>query len=653
MKKLTLLFIILLATQFNNAQNLFDRIPHNAEFAIQFNLDKMDKIYSHKKVLKNDMWKKLAEDMDMKSLTGMGIDLAKPFMFSVDLTDSCSYFSVHAHVANEKMFYEFLARQSKNMDMIKDYKGSGYTLIKSGRSDQAILGKGTVSFIFADLNRQYRRENLEYLMEVYYEEIRDYEYEYQQRDAIEGLMAIERTLGLLKNNPKPFSKTDCFKLFDKTNEVTFWMNKLYSQLAKTIDDREFRQFSNVFSTFEGYQAADFSMDKGALNMEMKMNFEKDIQDDILEITQGRTLKKDFLKYIPKDRMAIYFMSINPKAYYNWIKKSMVHSFGGNMISDASLNDMVEIIETLIDEDAISKLVSGDVLMSFNGIESRITEYKSSRYNEDFEMEDVIRKEETEYAEFTIVIGLNNYKFFEKIQNIMKRENLLSEKDGYLMIPPNRDLKSGMGIHMNEERMILSTDFDMLANLKEGKFYEGHNLDVNSNFYVDARIQTFFNQLAEESNRYSEYTFYDFMRSTFDRLVIMSNPNDKQLSASGKLEMIDKKQNVYITFMNAINNLYVKNELKRNENRYQFYSDRINKLIKKYEALSADKKSMKGDEVVKAAKEALKSKEAKGEPYMLKEIIWGLEEIIDGKDYEPEYYHHDGDHNGHREEIKEE
>lgn len=636
MKIVLLLLTISLSVPFINAQDLMDRVPSSAEFVMQMNLDKLDKIYPYKKIFKLDIWKDGAEEMDMKSLAVTGINFAEPAIFEVDLSDSCTYFSIHIHIANQKQFYEFLAKQSRNMNLVKDYKGSGLTLMTSRISDQILIGKNTATIMFAEMNRSYRRNNLDYLMEKYDDDVRGYEYEYEHRKAIEAIIARDRSMSLISNNSNPFNTSECYKLFDKTNEVTFWMNDLYKELARTIDDREFRRFSNVFSTFDGHMVGDFAMEKGSIDMEVRLSFDQDIQEDIKSITAGRKLNKEYLKYVPADRTALYFMSINPRAYYDWLKRSLAKTLGRQVISDQTVQDVVDLIETLIDEDAISKLISGDVLMSFNGLETIISEYKTSRYNENYEMVDEVRKQELNYPEFTIIIGVNNRKFFEKIQNILKRENILTERNGYLFVPPYDIFRAGLGVYLGEDKMILSTDFGMLDNIESGKLYEDHALDAKTNFYAELRIKDFFQKLADESNNYTEFNFFNFMSSTFDRIEIMADPNEKKLSAKGNLYMVDQKKNAYFSLMNGFNALFLKMEKNRTEGKYEFYSDRIEKLIKKYENLPADRKSEKGDSMIKVANEILKNKKGKEEPFILREIIWSLEELIEGNEEMIEY-----------------
>lgn len=634
-------FIIFLAIFSNTilSQDLMKRISSETELVIEFGMDKLDQIYSHKKLFKNEMWQDLAKEGKMKSMLETGIDYAKPGYFTVDITDTCTYFSFHFNLANKKQFLSLITPENSDFEIKQDYKGSGYTCVSTNKESYAFFNEKSATISFAVFNDKYEDDQIDYLMEIYHEEVKRYEYEHQQKEVIENIFGRNYAYGLLTNKYTSFDKSECYKMLNEKEEINVYVNKLYSQLGKAIKDRDVKQFSNLFSMFDSYQTYSFAMDNGQLNVNISMDFPVDTKESIQAIVAGRSLNEDFLKFIPKDRMGVYMMSMNPRAYYDWMKKSIANALGGSYIQSESVADIIDLIETIIDEESISNIVSGDVLFSFNGIEKSISEYTYSDFDENFEQIEKTRNQEVEFPELTLIIGVKNERFFQKILDILKRENLVKQEEGYLFVPSNREFPTGFGIRLENDKLIISNDMELFERIYKKNWYATNPIEKNLSFYGELKLDEVFKKALEEVESYTDYTFLSTMSKTFSGIQIKSVQHEKGIGASGSLNFVDTKKNAYISIVEMLNELYMLNETDRKEGKFNFYATRLNKLILEYEALPSDKKSTEGDEVLKNCKELLKSKEAKEEPGSLREAYWLLEEIINWKSF-LDYEHYD-------------
>ncbi|MCB0478707.1 MAG: hypothetical protein KDC84_11110, partial [Crocinitomicaceae bacterium] len=583
MKK-TILFLSSIALGINMfAQELMDQIPANSNFVIQLGFDQMEKIYPTSKLFKQEIWMDAAKELDVKTLSETGINYKKPALFSAEFTDTCNYFSLHYEIANSKQYYEFLAKNMRNMELTKNYKGSGITLVKNNQNGYMFVTETYAVIVFAEINRNYRRNNIDYLLEVYYEELRQYEYEYEQKDAIQGILARERMLELLMNKGNSFKTSKSYQLKDETHEITVWMNLLFSKL-QTINELGFRGLGGVMSILDSYSVYDVSMEKGAINMDMQMDFSPEIKSEMMALVKNRKLNPELFKYLPKERLMTYALSNDPGAYYQWMKKYIAEAIGRRYFSNGTMNDIVDLIGTILDEKAISTLMTGDVVASWNKMEVIEYEYKSNRYNDNFEMEEYVKKRKVEFPQFTVVTGIQNMDFFQKILNILKRENLVKEENDYLLIPAGREIPSGLGIYLKNNVLIISNDFQMLNGLKENKDYGKEEMDTETSFYAHLNIRKLFDFLAEETTNFYEYNGFDFVRKTFDELEIRSITSQKDhFQVSTSLKMVDSKSNAYVSAMNGLNDMYVKSEVNKDKGKYEFYSAKLNAMIKKYEA----------------------------------------------------------------------
>lgn len=616
------------------SQNIMNRIPANSELVIEVGMDKLNKIYASKKVFKLPVWLELAQEMNLKSMTEAGIDFTKPAYFSMDISDSVTYFSFHFHLLNESKFVDLLKR-SERLEIQENYQNSGFTLYQNGVKDNLFIKNKIASFSFADLNRDYRNKKKFYLMEKYFDQIKEHmEQEYKQFNIIEGILGRERMFDILNSRTKSFSKSDCYEILDEKGEINIWMNHFYAELGNVISDRDFKQFSKVFSAFDSYQGFGIAMEKSVMEFQVRSSAHTNGTSSLSDLTKGRSLNQDLLKYIPEDRVGLYMFSLNPKAYYDWLKSSLISSMDiQKYVQEESVQNLIDLIEILIDEEAISNLISGDVLCAFNGIESKEISYKTYDYDADFNRIEKLEKTVKDYPEFTIILGVQNHDFFQKIMSILKRENLLVEENDYLLIPANSELPIGMALKLEQDKLILTNDFEMLNKSANGEFYKPVKLKEDLTFYGDFKIQELVKGMASETNDYTDHVLYSLIGSTFKEIRMESVKLDHGIGMKGELHFENKKQNAYISLMKLFNEVYLKMERDRKQEKYQFYSMRIKQMIQIYEDLPADKKTNSGDELVKNAKLALKDPAYKEKSYELRSIIWDLEDAIQGREKE--------------------
>ncbi|MEZ4936063.1 MAG: hypothetical protein R2799_00555 [Crocinitomicaceae bacterium] len=630
MKKLTLALVSLIAGLTLNAQNLMHQIPANSELVIQLGLDNLNQLYPTSKLFKLDMWKDAAKEMQTSSMETTGINFKKPAFLSVDFADTCSYFSFHFEIANSKQFYELIAKNRRDLESFRNYKNTNFTLVNLGRNQFLFIGNDYAVLTWAEMQKEFSDEKMDYFMEIYYEELRKYEYEYQQEDAIQGFLARERMVELLTNKGRSFDSTNCFQIFDETHEINVWFNQFFSQMSNFIYDREVLQLSRLFSILDAQAGFDFSMLKGKAEMEMRIEFSDEMGNEIQKMFQDRKLNQDFFKYIPEDRLFVQAMSINSGVYYHWVKRVFTESLGGTYLSKETMQDIMDLVSILLDEEAITNLVSGDFLFALNKIEKVEFEYKSNRYNDNFEMEEYTRTRTVEFPEFTMVLGIDNMRFFEKILSILIRENLVKEENGYFILPAGREFPSGVGIWIKEDRMIISNDFKMLNNLKLNTYYNSKETMAIKSVYSELHIHHLFDYLAQETTNYYDFVGFSFLKNTFKDLNFeLSTDVNNKVRGHAQLEMMDTKTNAYVSLMNGLNEMFVKMELEKDKGKYEFYSSRLEALIKVYESIPEEKKSEEGDKLVQIVKEAIHSKESKDDPYILKSLIWKMEDAIRG------------------------
>ena len=642
MKKLILINLMLCFAVFGNTQDLLNRIPSEADLVMEIRMDKLEKIYSHKKVFKSRMWLDLISKMKIRSMSETGIDFTEPGYFSFDLTDSTKYSSFHFQIVNEAKFLSFLEKESEYVKVFKNYKDSKWTLVQIKKDASFFIHKNTATLVFADLNRPYRRENQEYLLEKYYEEVREYESDYSQLRKIASIFARDRMFNLLNSNSTPFSSSICYKMITEGEEVNVWLNKLYSKLGHVFSRREFGPLVNLFDLFDANQVYTIATDPGKVELQSKIQFDQGENNELIQLRKGRKLRADFIQMVPEDYIGMYTLSYNTKPLYSWLKKIVFNTannaIGGKFVKSETIQDVIDLLETLIDEDEIANLFSGDALFSLNSIEKHTKEFKAFHYTDDFERVDVLKKRTIDFPEVTLVIGVKNIRFFEKIISILDRENIVQKEGDFYTIPPSREFPTGIGIQLSNEKLILSNDFKLFELLAENKGYKTKIQNLNLSIYGHLNMDLLFGQIAQSTNNYYDYVIANTTKKYLKDIKLTSVEVENGLGIQGILSFNDQKQNAYISIIEMMDDLYQHNTGSRNEGRYKFYSEKLNKLLDKYEKLPAEERSETGDRFFVESKKLLGSKEAKESPYELKRMIRKMEDVLNGEDFYPEEHY---------------
>ena len=226
-------------------------------------------------------------------------------------------------------------------------------------------------------------------------------------------------------------------------EASFWLNdfgNLYMEAMPAL-------FGGTSSN-NPYKIFNFSRLYGGMSLTAKLNFEADkasvitlykMNDEMAsfnrEMYNGK-MNSNFYKYFNEDQMQGYF-SINAstegilKAY----PKMIDAMFTG--VEKDHLEDLVPIatrlVSLLLDEEAIAKMVRGDMLFVMNGIEQKEVTYTTYEYDENYESTEVTKTKMETIPNFLFMVTSEEKEIFDRLMRIGTNEGVVTFENGFYQV----------------------------------------------------------------------------------------------------------------------------------------------------------------------------------------------------------------------------
>lgn len=261
------------------------------------------------------------------------------------------------------------------------------------------------------------------------------------------LLAIERAKATLQGNYAQgniLSNKDYVTSIGKDkDEASFWIHDFGSLYSEII--------SNYFlgsGITNPYQMLNINRLYNGMSLTSKLNFEETkaslktaytMNDEMAvyhrEMYSGK-MNSSFFNYFNENEMQGYF-SINSstegilKAY----PKMIDAMFDG--VEKESLQDIVPITTRLVsiflDEEAIAKIVRGDMLFVMNGIEQKEVTYTTYEYDENYESTEVTKTKMETIPNFIFMVTSEEKEIFNRLMRIGIKEGVITADNGFYQV----------------------------------------------------------------------------------------------------------------------------------------------------------------------------------------------------------------------------
>ncbi|SHE71583.1 hypothetical protein [Pedobacter caeni] len=236
------------------------------------------------------------------------------------------------------------------------------------------------------------------------------------------------------NQGSILKNADFVKNTDPKAEATIWLAGV-EKLANAYMPAT--PYFKGFNFLSGYGSANAKLylEEKSIRISSAMTFGNEM-GSVLRKIQQRKLNKTFLKYVNEDKLIGYMAyAIDTKAYLQEYPK-LVSQIYGSMYAD-EIGMATDLFSLVIDEEAISKVVKGDVMFVFNGLSQKEVSYKSYDYNEEnFETTEVMKTKKETLPDFLAMISTEDTRLLNKLITYGVKKEVVKSKNSYyeLSIP---------------------------------------------------------------------------------------------------------------------------------------------------------------------------------------------------------------------------
>jgi len=314
-------------------------------------------------------------------------------------------------------------------------------------------------------------------------------------------------------------------------------------------------YGTMYNGMEAY--LDVQFNDGEMVMESNYSYPKSLTRG-LDLTDAKVNSK-FRKYIKGDNLlGVYSMALNPEAYGNIIKETMLNAMDAMPQTMGLGRDLAPLLGVIIDEEAIYNFFKGDMVIALTGlntVEKTVTTYE---YDEDFNPIEKESTVESKIPEFTAMMTLGDKANMLRLLNVGKKMGVMESYGKYFQV--KAPLGFDLFIAMENDIMIISNDAQLIThNLSSGYSnkvgkQEWKNIKKNA-------MHLFWN-LPQTLNMASEFGLplgEDAVNMSRESIkeIVWNTPRKQgsKMSSSIKMSFINEKENSLKLMLNFFNDMF--------------------------------------------------------------------------------------------------
>jgi|GEM_PF-7127061 len=364
----------------------------------------------------------------------------------------------------------------------------------------------------------YQEEMIEVVEEMDYDSNQNYESEYakkqrQKKEAFEKIEALKRL------NKKAFidsaltARTTLFftdylttsftpTRFDENAVASIWYNgmslsnlpnpftrMLYGYGRGSKNTRDFLGLQHLYNA-EYY--TNLYLEEDRISLKSTAEFSDNLKESANKIYNSK-LDKKFCNYLPENPLAYSSFSISTADLLTesaTISKDYFEKSSDFKYSE-EVSVYIDLLQIMLDEEAIAELVTGDVVMLLNDLSSKQVEYKTWEYDENFNESQVTKTKNELLPEFTFMMGSQNEEMLTKLFKLSMKHKFLSEKESYFVASEKykNELPFDMFICFKDGILFMTNSKAQLKDILNGKVE--HKINRTQRKHIMKNIGTFY------------------------------------------------------------------------------------------------------------------------------------------------------------------
>lgn len=452
-KKNSLLITFLLATTLVFAQfkSLELKIPSNAQVVISIDGNHITDLLSIANFDTSEIGQLLQKELsknnaDFNSISDLGFNLdAKAYYFQ-EVKDSVSYYNFMLKFNSREDFEKVLSQ--KNRDKIEIQNNTRFLDL---RGDITVWNDDILIVSFSKSSTKHDTENTLTSSKNY-------------------------ALNLLKASPlnSIVRNTSYSQAKNKKATASVWiknysdfMNMILADALSSLRTLGIPQNIDIYGINAMHANLFFNNDNIELKTTMHINKE---WHSVFNKIYNKRFNKKFYKYFNQDNALAYFnLTMSTQGLLESYPDIMANTYGNIFSSYKEETEIAaNLLNILLDEEAIEELVGGDFLFVLNDLKQQEISYTSYDYDADYNKKEVTKTKQELLPDFTLMMSSKNEKFLGKIMRLGIKHEILGDKGSYCAIT-QKELPIDLFVGIKNDIVFLTSSEKRLQQIMLGTF----------------------------------------------------------------------------------------------------------------------------------------------------------------------------------------
>ncbi|MBL6448634.1 hypothetical protein JMN32_20145 [Fulvivirga sp. 29W222] len=239
--------------------------------------------------------------------------------------------------------------------------------------------------------------------------------------------------------------------FDSKAVINIWNSHLGNTMSEI--------YSGMYNALQGYPKSldemmggygEFSANLYLEGPEARISVDMELSDEFADIYQrmgNQKINSNFFKYLNEDKLLGYMSyNVNFKNTLEEYPRLLAKTYGplmeGKMQDEIAIG--ADLFSLLLDEEAVAKLIKGDALLAFTGINEKEVTYTDYEYDEDYNYTAVEKTKTEKLPDFILMASTEEMSLTKNIIAYLVKKQLVEAENGYYKI---KDKKSELPLEV--------------------------------------------------------------------------------------------------------------------------------------------------------------------------------------------------------------
>lgn len=301
---------------------------------------------------------------------------------------------------------------------------------------------------------------------------------YEEKRALES----KWTEHMLHNAMLPAQKTilenkQYKSQFDAKAVASIWNNHLGNTIAEA--------YSGMYNALQGYPKdvdemmggyGEFSANLYLEGQEARISVDMALSDDFADVYErmgDQKINSRFFNYLNEDKLLGYMSyNVNIRNTLEEYPKLMVKTYAPLM--EGKMQDEIEmgaeLFSLLLDEEAIGKLIKGDAILAFTGINEKEITYTDYEYDEDYNYNPIEKTKMEKLPDFLFMASTEEMSLTNKlIAYLVKKEFIEAENGYYKLVDKKSEVPLDLYFAIKNDIFFLTTSTQDIADIVNDRY----------------------------------------------------------------------------------------------------------------------------------------------------------------------------------------